>query len=178
MVQYTQFNPELTTSSQDYYNLSDLYYQVALYCRQELNLRSPTNLLLAFASLYKPCRPYLPRYFASCINIPSDWIAVADYVTTFEISDANVCLSTRKECCIREENINGNDVQPNGNIGKCENHISLPQAMSYNKGLPAILRKVMAAKFSDFDEYQLAKYNKRSRLKNPSKIKVSVYIWE
>ena len=104
-------------------------------------------------------------------------MAVADYVTTFEISDANVCLSTRKECCIREENINGNDVQPNGNIGKCENHISSPQATSNNKGLPAILRKVMAAKFSDFDEYQLAKYNKRSKLKNPSKIKVNAYIY-
>ena len=86
-------------------------------------------------------------------------------------------MSTRKECCIRQENINGNDVQPNGNIGKCENHISLPQAMSYNKGLPAILRKVMAAKFSDFDEYQLAKYNKRGKLKIPSKIKVSAYIY-
>ena len=86
-------------------------------------------------------------------------------------------MSTRKECCIREENINGNDVQPNENIGKCENHISFPQATSNNKGLPAILRKVMAAKFSEFDEYQLAKYNKRSKLKNPSKIKVNDYIY-
>ena len=35
----------------------------------------------------------------------------------------------------------------------------------------------MAAKFSEFDEYQLAKYNKRSKLKNPSKIKVNDYIY-
>ena len=103
-------------------------------------------------------------------------MAVADYVTTFEISDANVCLSTRKECCIREENINGNDVQPNGNIGKCGNHISLPQATSNNKGFPAILRKVMAAKFSDFDEYQLAKYNRPKKVKKAVKDTVSYLI--
>ena len=35
----------------------------------------------------------------------------------------------------------------------------------------------MAAKFSDFDEYQLAKYNKRGKLKIPSKIKVSAYTY-
>ena len=111
--------------------------QVALYCRHDLNLRSPTNLLLAFASLYKPCRPYLPRYFSACINIPSDWIAVADFVKTFsdEGSDAYMDVSARN--------------------------------------LPAILRKVMVAKFSDFDEYQLAKYNKQTKVKKVQKDKVS-----
>ena len=37
------------------------------------------------------------------------------------------------------------------------------------KSLPAILRKVMAAKFAEFDEYQLAKYNKN---KNKGKTKL------
>ena len=35
--------------------------------------------------------------------------------------------------------------------------------------LPAVLRKAMVAKFPDFDEYQLAKYNKEK--KKPKKLK-------
>jgi len=138
--------------------------KVALYCRHELNLRSPTNLLLAFASLHKPCRPFLPRYFSACINIPSDWLAVADFVQTFpttdegEISDADVYLSARNYRRRDEKNLNEqqakNDVKsvPSGNEDPC-----------FRKNLPAILRKVMTAKFAEFDEYQLAKYNKNRR---------------
>ena len=73
-----------------------MYLQVALYCRHDLNLRYPTNLLLAFASLYRPCRPYLPRYFSACLNIPADWISVADYVQTFysdKVSEARTYIS-------------------------------------------------------------------------------------
>ena len=35
--------------------------KLVLYCRQELNVRSTSHLLLAFASLHKPCRPFLRR---------------------------------------------------------------------------------------------------------------------
>ena len=36
--------------------------------------------------------------------------------------------------------------------------------------LPKALRKVMAEKFADFDEYQLAKYNKTSKKKKKPNI--------
>ena len=145
-------------------------FQVALYCRHDLNLRSPTNLLLAFASLYKPCRPFLPRYFSACINIPSDWLAVADFVQTFpttdegEISHADVYLSARNYRRRDEKNENE---KPSSNVVK-----SVPSGngdLCSRKSLPAILRKVMAAKFAEFDEYQLAKYNKN---KNKGKTKL------
>ena len=35
--------------------------KLVLYCRQELNVRSTSQLLLAFAALHKPCRPFLRR---------------------------------------------------------------------------------------------------------------------
>ena len=35
--------------------------KLVLYCRQDLNVRSTSHLLLAFASLHKPCRPFLRR---------------------------------------------------------------------------------------------------------------------
>lgn len=60
-----------------------LLLQVALYCRHELNVRSTSHLLLAFGSLHEACRPFLRRYFAKAIVLPTDWTAIADYVQTF-----------------------------------------------------------------------------------------------
>ena len=53
----------------------------------------------------------------------------------------------------------------------------LPQ--SFHKmaagSLPAVLRKAMVAKFPDFDEYQLAKYNKEK--KKPKKLEKPKVSW-
>ncbi|XP_078393942.1 telomerase protein component 1-like, partial [Cetorhinus maximus] len=51
--------------------------KVALYARQELNLRSPANFLLALSAWLQPCRPHLRRYFCPAVRLPSDWIEVA-----------------------------------------------------------------------------------------------------
>ena len=123
---------------------------------------------MAFASLYKPCRPYLHRYFGACINIPSDWIAVADYVQTFsgEISGTNVYWSPINEKNVNVTTANAQTSKRQKLIRKFRNQISSSESNSNTKSLPAILRKVMAAKFPDFDEYQLAKYNKHKKVKN------------
>ncbi|XP_053114992.1 telomerase protein component 1 isoform X3 [Hemicordylus capensis] len=51
--------------------------KVALYTRQELNIRSTANFLLALASRLLPCRPHLRRYFCHTVQLPSDWMEVA-----------------------------------------------------------------------------------------------------
>ncbi|KAJ7313020.1 hypothetical protein JRQ81_004282 [Phrynocephalus forsythii] len=51
--------------------------KVALYTRQELNIRSTANFLLALASRLLPCRPHLRRYFCHAVQLPSDWMEVA-----------------------------------------------------------------------------------------------------
>ena len=53
--------------------------QVALYIRQELNIRTGTNFILALAAFNEECRPFLKRYFCSAIVLPSDWIEVAEF---------------------------------------------------------------------------------------------------
>ena len=67
--------------------------QLALYCRHDLNVRSTSHLLLAFAALHEPCRAFLRRYFAKTIVLPTDWTAVPDLIQTFiyqsGISDFN-----------------------------------------------------------------------------------------
>ena len=51
---------------------------MALYTRNELNIRTTANFLLAFASNNKACRPYLRKYYQTSIRLPSDWIDVAE----------------------------------------------------------------------------------------------------
>ncbi|GAB6032044.1 Telomerase protein component 1 [Chamberlinius hualienensis] len=101
--------------------------KMALYTRQELNIRTTTSILLAFSVLEPRCRPFLKRYFKLCVLLPTDWMAVADQ---FKL-------------------INDKNDKPGF--------------------LPTALRKVMVEKFSDFDEYQLAKYNRGKKRTNQRK---------
>ncbi|PVD30085.1 hypothetical protein C0Q70_09346 [Pomacea canaliculata] len=57
--------------------------KVALYSRRELNIRTTSNFLLALASNYLECRPYLRKYYSSTIMLPSDWIEVAEMYQVF-----------------------------------------------------------------------------------------------
>ena len=51
---------------------------MALYTRNNLNIRTTANFLLAYASYTPLCRPYLKKYFCESIRLPSDWIDVAE----------------------------------------------------------------------------------------------------
>ena len=92
--------------------------KVALYTRNDLNIRTTANFILALVSNLHSCRPYLCKYYCSSIRLPSDWIEVAEIYQTFHDKSLN------------------------------------------SGALPTALRKVMAAKFVEFDVYQLGKYNK------------------
>ncbi|XP_069507845.1 telomerase protein component 1 isoform X2 [Ambystoma mexicanum] len=50
--------------------------KVALYTRQELNIRTTANFLLAVAAWQLPCRSHLRRYFSAAVQLPSDWLEV------------------------------------------------------------------------------------------------------
>lgn len=92
--------------------------QLAYYVRQELNIRSTSNFLLAVSSLHKECLPLLSKYFSPSVRLPTDLMEIHAFVSSLN-----------------------------------NNHI------------PAAMRKVMVAKFAEFDEYQLAKYNNEGKLK-------------
>lgn len=103
--------------------------KTALYTRNDLNIRTTANFILALASNIHSCRPYLRKYYCSSIRLPSDWIEVAEIYQSFHDRSLNF------------------------------------------GSLPTALRKVMAAKFVEFDVYQLAKYNKDSSKKKKEKEK-------
>ncbi|XP_046882661.1 telomerase protein component 1 [Hypomesus transpacificus] len=88
--------------------------KVAVYTRQELNIRITANFLLALAASLPVTKPHVRRYFCAAVQLPSDWLEVARLYST------------------------------------CFSH-----------SLPSCLKKAMADKFKQFNEYQLAKYNTR-----------------
>ncbi|XP_034009134.1 telomerase protein component 1 [Trematomus bernacchii] len=88
--------------------------KVAVYTRQELNIRITANFLLALAANQPSTKPHVRRYFCAAVQLPSDWLEVVRIYST------------------------------------CFSH-----------SLPMCLKKGMADKFKQFNEYQLAKYNTR-----------------
>ncbi|XP_037643580.1 telomerase protein component 1 isoform X2 [Sebastes umbrosus] len=88
--------------------------KVAVYTRQELNIRITANFLLALAANQPSTKQHVRRYFCAAVQLPSDWLEVVRIYST--------CFS---------------------------------------RSLPMCLKKAMADKFKQFNEYQLAKYNTR-----------------
>ncbi|XP_071492969.1 telomerase protein component 1-like [Diadema antillarum] len=68
---------------------AEFVLKVALYTRKELNIRTTANFLLALAAMTPDCRPFLRKYFSSSINLPSDWIDVAELYQTFHDKNIN-----------------------------------------------------------------------------------------
>lgn len=109
---------------------------MALYARIVLNIRTVANYLLARIADTPECRPYLKKYFAKATNIPSDLLEIADlYAKIVSYS-----------------------------VGSPHSNFQKPGRNAKNRcALPVCLRRVITDKFSEFDEYQLAKYNKKQR---------------
>jgi telomerase protein component 1 len=53
--------------------------KLALYVRDDLNIRSTANYLIAMASNIKECQPHVRKYFKASIRLPSDWLEVAAF---------------------------------------------------------------------------------------------------
>ncbi|XP_060677326.1 telomerase protein component 1 [Hemiscyllium ocellatum] len=56
---------------------AEFILKAALYTRQELNIRTTANFLLALSAWIPSSRPHLRRYFCQAVRLPSDWIEVA-----------------------------------------------------------------------------------------------------
>ncbi|XP_042557018.1 telomerase protein component 1 [Dipodomys spectabilis] len=63
--------------------------KAALYTRQQLNIRTVANKVLAIAAFLPACRPHLRRYFCAIVYLPSDWIQVAEFYQGLVEEDEN-----------------------------------------------------------------------------------------
>lgn len=60
--------------------------QVAVYTRQQLNIRITANFLLALAANQPSTKPHFRRYFCAAVQLPSDWLEVVRIYSTVRAS--------------------------------------------------------------------------------------------
>ncbi|XP_062873352.1 telomerase protein component 1-like [Trichomycterus rosablanca] len=68
--------------------------KVAVYTRQELNIRITANFLLALAAHLPDSKPHLRRYFCAAVQLPSDWLEVTRIYST--------CFSKSLPSCLKK----------------------------------------------------------------------------
>ncbi|XP_054623593.1 telomerase protein component 1 isoform X2 [Dunckerocampus dactyliophorus] len=66
--------------------------KVALYTRQELNIRITANFLLALAASHPSTKCHVRRYFCAAIQLPSDWLEVVRIYSTCFSHSLPMCL--------------------------------------------------------------------------------------
>uniref|UniRef100_A0A8C2CVQ4 TROVE domain-containing protein n=1 Tax=Cyprinus carpio TaxID=7962 RepID=A0A8C2CVQ4_CYPCA len=70
--------------------------KVAVYTRQELNIRITANFLLALAAHLPGSKPHFRRYFCAAVQLPSDWLEVA------RIYSMVSCFSKSLPSCLKK----------------------------------------------------------------------------
>ncbi|XP_024136918.1 telomerase protein component 1 isoform X2 [Oryzias melastigma] len=66
--------------------------KVAVYTRQELNIRITANFILAFAANLPSTKPHVRRYFCAAVQLPSDWLEVVRIYSTCFSRSLPMCL--------------------------------------------------------------------------------------
>ncbi|XP_077471259.1 telomerase protein component 1 isoform X2 [Stigmatopora argus] len=66
--------------------------KVALYTRQELNIRITANFLLALAANHPTTKSHVRRYFCASVQLPSDWLEVVRIYSTCFSHSLPMCL--------------------------------------------------------------------------------------
>ncbi|XP_053558207.1 telomerase protein component 1 [Bombina bombina] len=128
--------------------------KVALYTRQELNIRTTANFLLALSALLPACRPHLRRYFCAIVRLPTDWMEIPRLYQCLQCPDNAWVggLNAWNDSFPKKKKIELHSTRKNNSL-----------ASQYEKlaPLPSSLRRALTCKFLEFTEYQLAKYNTR-----------------
>ncbi|XP_011831681.1 PREDICTED: telomerase protein component 1 [Mandrillus leucophaeus] len=87
------FDPTLAAIFENCRELASLepefILKASLYARQQLNVRNVANKILAIAAFLPACRPHLRRYFCAIVQLPSDWIQVAELYQSLAEGDEN-----------------------------------------------------------------------------------------
>jgi len=79
----------------------EFIFKLALYVRDDLNIRSTANFLLALAANNKNCHPFFKKYFDATIRLPSDMLEVVTLYMNLEqryLQGNSVPTVLRKVC--------------------------------------------------------------------------------
>ncbi|XP_053293523.1 telomerase protein component 1 isoform X3 [Pleuronectes platessa] len=157
--------------------------KVAVYARQELNIRITANFLLALAANQPSTKPHVRRYFCAAVQLPSDWLEIVRIYSTCFSHSLPMCLkkamadkfkqfseyqlakyNTRKHRCKRS---------PKSRKGKKPTEAQLKQWADTLRSEPSILKKFLTTDKKVVDkkqsEFTMKKMIKRLHIKGPAK---------
>ncbi|XP_056246593.1 telomerase protein component 1 isoform X2 [Seriola aureovittata] len=157
--------------------------KLAVYTRQELNIRITANFLLAVAA-NQPCtKPHVRRYFCAAVQLPSDWLEVVRIYSTCFSHSLPMCLkkamadkfkqfseyqlakyNTRKQRCKHNRN-RSKGKKPSGQQLKQWAQTLRSDASILTKFLQLEGNKVVDKKQSEFS---MKKMIKRLHIKEPA----------
>ncbi|CAD2215810.1 TROVE domain containing protein, putative [Angomonas deanei] len=144
-----------TISLQD----GEFVLKLSLYLRLELNIRQMPNYLVALCAREKNCVPFLTPYLEKIVQLPSDWLSIANFAYYYDSDAAHVFD-------------NGENSDDKGKVVAFAKADTKPNAAAELR-IPSGLRQALVSRFEKFDEFSLAKYNnensekrKRQKRKN------------
>jgi len=68
--------------------------QLAFYVRDEMNIRSTANFLLALSALHTECHPFLAKYFCHSVRLPTDLMEI--YALVSNMNNKRIPSAMRK----------------------------------------------------------------------------------
>ncbi|KAM7405298.1 hypothetical protein PAMP_012571 [Pampus punctatissimus] len=158
--------------------------KVAVYTRQELNIRITANFLLALAANLPTTKPHVRRYFCAAVQLPSDWLEVVRIYSTCFSRSLPMCLkkamadkfkqfseyqlakyNTRKHCCKHNRNRRNKKKPTDEQLKKWANLIRSNESI-LKKFLQAEGNKVVVDKKQD--EFSMKKMIKKLHIKEPA----------
>ncbi|XP_071347004.1 telomerase protein component 1-like isoform X1 [Trachinotus anak] len=157
--------------------------KLAVYTRQELNIRITANFLLAVAANQPSTKPHVRRYFCAAVQLPSDWLEVVRIYSTCFSRSLPMCLkkamadkfkqfseyqlakyNTRKHRCKHNRN-RRKGKKPNGQQLRKWANMLRSDASILTKFLQLKDRNVVDKKQSEFS---IKKMIKRLHIKEPA----------
>ncbi|PWA30048.1 hypothetical protein CCH79_00009700, partial [Gambusia affinis] len=162
--------------------------KVAVYTRQELNIRITTNFLLALAANLDPTKPHVRRYFCAAVQLPSDWLEIVRIYSTCFTQCLPTCLkkamvdkfkqfseyqlakyNTRKHRCKHSRK------KPKG---KKPSKSDLEQWAKFLKSDPEILKNFLEGSREVVDkkqsEFSIKKLIKKLHIKEPAEFVMAI----
>uniref|UniRef100_A0A3Q3EKU1 TROVE domain-containing protein n=1 Tax=Labrus bergylta TaxID=56723 RepID=A0A3Q3EKU1_9LABR len=137
--------------------------EVAVYTRQELNIRITANFLLALAANQPSTKSHVRRYFCSAVQLPSDWLEVVRIYSTVSDRDRSLPMCLKKAMSDKFKQFNEYQLAKyNTRKHRCKHSRNKPegkvQKHSYHK---AVVDKKQS-------EFSMKKMIKKLHIKEPA----------
>jgi len=124
--------------------------KLALYVRDDLNIRSTANYMLALCAHFESCQPFLRKYFDKTIRLPSDWLDVSALYQTLpfrNLSGSAIPTALRKALIEKFPSFDAYQLGKYNREGKVKREAKKAKEKAQKEGADAVIpRKSLTLK--------------------------------